>query len=332
MKKTERMQILPVLLACGMLTGCQLAVADSGTTQQDRLIGVYVTTEPVAPDGKTEETVPGEPVGTEVMVSGTSADGERLYGVIPETSAPWQTPLGEDWRQAFPGTTGYALCMVAEEENGVTTIRNGSDPAYGKLGSGVTDNESERIHKQSGTLYLDLSKVGKAETPRTVWINPVYRTQDKRFYLTEGEGISWDSSEAEGASYSYSVREKISESFGEEAQAETTEITVNLAFVYAAQEVAVYQFDEAYGLMEHTIYPAAELPESLDFLPDAQTVLLESRCTDSEGILHTERWSVGRHDSLTDYDGVKSQVLSLPVQSEGLVAEQKSVSICLPAE
>ena len=294
-------------LAC-LLGGCQLAVPQ-GAAGQDTLIGGYATWESI-------------PYFSDNFVSGSSTPA-RLY-------ADWESagrPEGAQWRNIFPDVTGYALCQNTAEEGGDTIyLGSGADPYFSGLAYNSAHNGSETTESMTGTLYADINQISGESVGFT--FSPVYETPDGQIYLMEGQCVTCSTQNLEGSSLSLSVSAAQTESSSWDGTSKTEQnFTAKLSFLYAAQTVRVLQMDADYGVLEQTDYPAAAVPEELEFLPGTEFILLESRSTDAAGAEHTARQIVGR-DELEDY-GADGQLkyVTLYLRGDGPLAEVHAITL-----
>lgn len=294
-------------LAC-LLGGCQLAVPQ-GAAGQDTLIGGYATWESI-------------PYFSDNFVSGSSTPA-RLY-------ADWESadrPEGAQWRDIFPDVTGYALCQNTADEDGDTVyLGTGADPYFSGLAYNSAHNGNETTESMTGTLYADINQISEGITGFT--FSPVYQTADGQIYLAEGQRVTCSAENLEGSTLSLSVSTAQTESSSWDGTSKTEQsFTAKLSFLYAAQTVRVLQMDADYGVLEQADYPAAAVPEALEFLPDAEFILLESRSTDAAGAAHTAQQILGR-DELEDYgaDG-QMKYVTLYLHGDGPLAEVHSITL-----
>lgn len=294
-------------LAC-LLGGCQLAVPQ-GAAEQDTLIGGYATWESI-------------PYFSEHFLSGGDFPA-RLY-------ADWSSadrPDGAQWRDIFPDVTGYALCQNTADEDGDTVyLGTGADPYFSGLAYNSAHNGNESTESMTGTLYADINQISEGITGFT--FSPVYQTADGQIYLAEGQRVTCSAENLEGSTLSLSVSTAQTESSSWDGTSKTEQsFTAKLSFLYAAQTVRILQMDADYGVLEQTDYSAATVPEALEFLPDAEFILLESRSTDAAGAAHTTRQIVGR-DELEDY-GADGQLkyVTLYLHGDGPLAEVHSITL-----
>ena len=256
------------------------------------------------------------------FLSGDGASA-RLY-------ADWDSasqPEGAQWRNIFPDVTGYALCQNTADEDGETVyLGTGADPYFSGLAYNSAHNGKESTESMTGTLYADINQISGDITGFT--FSPVYRTADGQIYLAEGQRVTCSTQNLEGSTLSLSVSAAQTESSSWDATSKTEQnFTAKLAFLYAAQTVRVLQMDADYSVLEQTDYPAATVPEELEFLPNAEFILLESRSTDANGTAHTTRQIIGR-DELEDYgeDG-QLKYVTLYLRGDGPLAEVYAVTL-----
>ena len=178
----------------------------------------------------------------------------------------------------------------------------------------------------TGTLYADISQIGGDITGFT--FSPVYQTADGQIYLAEGQRVTCSTQNLEGSSLSLSVSAAQTESSSWDGTSKTEQgFTAKLSYLYAAQAVRVLQMDADYGVLGQADYPAAAVPEELNFLPGAEFILLESRSTDTAGAEHTARQIIGR-DELEDYgaDG-QMKYVTLYLRGDGPLAEVHAIAL-----
>lgn len=242
------------LLLATMLTGCQLARPET-VAEVDRLIGVYVTLEPLDLfdfeayfNDHAKELLAG---GGEIGPEDAAAYGGRLYAVREEG--------GHGWR--FPGVAGYAMFLYTYED------------AYGSVTASCCDlsDATFSIGPESsaeGTLYIESNRFFCA------YCNPVYQSADGSVYLTAGEGLSFSGDGILGTMTQTIAHESttVAEAGEETVERVSVSATVHITPLDPPDCVAVQQMRADGSVLRRDVYAVDAVPETI--APAAETAYL----------------------------------------------------------
>lgn len=272
--KTKQMIIIIIciILAAFALGAAGIVNVTNETAKknldEDHLIGVLITKEYLD------------------LFDGNINDQGRLYAELVETSQPDET-----------GETIKAKEYVFKDIKGIRFFGPKIPDESGIDGSGsyMSTNIDEGITDASthftilddcetvslkGTIYV--ASGGKSGN---FYFNPVYQTSKGDVYAMSGEGISFL---GEGNGPGTSMSQKISEnrtSSDESKISSGTEVEVTVSVMEDPTRIALLQFDSKNELLEKADFTPGNLPESIDVLPDAQYMIVET--TSAEGIHRT---------------------------------------------
>lgn len=241
----------------GVFSRCLLA-QESAAAGNDSLAGVFVTLESLPDDAPL--------YGTPIWFGGSEA-AALLDGL--------------DF-----GMPGYLLMNWYGTNDAAEVIHTFvSDEDFDDLHltSSITD-EGEASALEA-TLYFALNGLpARSGTPMIAvfYLNPVYRTQDERYYALPGQCLRFDT-DAPGTSGSLSLSDTYTETINGESKAQTARFSVTMSARYAAETVAFLQLDRDLNLVRRDEYDAAALPDTLPFEPAAETLLVQSLCSGPDG-------------------------------------------------
>ena len=167
-----------LLLALG---GCALA-EPAGDAEPDRLIGTYLTTEPLGAIPETDFGKPMKIVEDTVVSSGSEP---RLWAErVTRTLTGEDGDTAETTEFQFPGG-GALLCAARiEDGDGVYHTVTGA-PDFADTGCGFRDTDEGTSVELRGT-----AAVIPGGEERCFYFNPVYQTADGRVYARGGSGFA----------------------------------------------------------------------------------------------------------------------------------------------
>lgn len=270
---------LAVLMALG-LAGCRLARPETepASAGGDTLIGIYVTEEYLDlfdMEAWLEDNAGALLQGGDVTVDAgdSAAYGGRLYAenTLPEEAAA-------DAGLVFPGVSGQGLYVWAADGTDGTCLRSAADDNFGGTSLGVHTTDEGGTISISATLYRD-ARSGYARA----YFNPVYRAADGRIYLTAGQGIHADDSEAEGSTFGYTCSETETRTVNDRSEEETVTVNVQVEMRSGADRVRIIELDAALNVLVQTEYAEADLPEKMTLSARTRYVLVEEQYTDRTG-------------------------------------------------
>ena len=279
------MVILSLLLS--LLSGCQLAIEGADKPSDDRLAGVFVTTEYLDLfDAEAYLNDNLRVVGSELSIEG---DTSEYYGRVYAQ----KTPVDE-WRNdyEFVNLDGFGYYSLIEL--GETMLDNHH---YAGVDEGISDpkthykvtDEGEGV-EMDGTLYFPADG-GEA----VFYFNPVYQTADGDVYVTTGQGFSTDNM-AEGQIYSQTMEEVTTITKNEEKESWSTKVTVHIEGIRLPEKyVLVYMDKNNQTLRTEEYAPGTVLPE-MTVPYDTAYMILEAHKVDGEGNPVVDRELINRGD------------------------------------
>lgn len=195
-----------LLLLCVILLACAdvpLALAES-QTGEDRLAGIFITENYIEP-GMPEIDVS---IHGEIVIK--EQEPERIYGIFNQDDL--SIPV------SFPGLEGFGIynLRIQDETSQVSTGYCTSDDIFTDAHFTASDNEN----------HMEASVYVPADRPCSYYFNPVYQQADGTLYLLPGSGITSDS--LNGGSWSQSIAQSRSESFGGTEETESYRYTVRI--------------------------------------------------------------------------------------------------------
>ena len=263
-------RLIALLIACVMLTGCQLAtdeVNEDGLVNQDQLVGVVVTMEhldlfdieaflkdnPQALRG-------GEinPVGSEYQ--------NRIYAqeVVENTTT-------EDGVSAT--TTYYNFDhvdgMYLLDYQAKTYLEDGSllaDMTVGDCSEGIL-SVAYLGDRMEGTIYVPR---GSGEV--CFFTNPVYQDAEGRLYLVAGTGTS--NNDLSGSMWQ-TITEEYTETIDGEVTTRKREVEIRMESVEVPTKVAIIQMSGENILLDRQEFTPEDLPETLTPVDGCAYILVE---------------------------------------------------------
>lgn len=291
----------------GMVT---LADAAAEEAAEDRLVGVFVTTEYL--DLFDSEAYFHEHAD-ELLRGGTmdareiDAYQRRLYAARIENRV-----TGEDgservsWEYKFTDVEGiaYFYTQTKDEAGSYSSLYGDEAISGGKNAIDVSDAGSRVT--LDGIVY---TVIGSALP--TLYFNPVYQAADGAIYAVSGSGMSFssDGDEAEGETFSQTLSAEYKKAQNEVTTADSIAVKVAIQRIYLPTGVRVVQFDENDAVLASKEYRPGELPETLSLEKAAAYLIVESQRRDLQGKTITSRTLYERgaesFDSLYDRgDGI----------------------------
>ena len=272
MKNKRNILIVCTLIMVTLLSGCQLAKEDGQATERNRLVGIYITKEHLDLfdfDRCFEDHIADFANGGNVEIESSDQYGGRLYAELRERRVK-SDDTGEIysiWEHEFPSVEGIAFYMAeVTEPDGESYISsyNGGAICDGHFAYG-TDATLE------GTLYLAVT-----DALNTVYLNPVYQSNDGRVFLTAGEGHASSTYNAEGTVFSMSLEETYSTTDNGETEKESFKVTVHIAAKYPSQNITIIQMDAQSAMVVKDEYNSGNLPEQIEVDSGTAYIILET--------------------------------------------------------
>lgn len=290
--KTRIITILSCALALFFaLSGCQLAREDAGAGQEDRFIGVFLTTEYLDLfdlEAYFTNNI-GDIFNDKIIEGDTQKYQDRIYAT-PVENEYTDEETGEKittTEYVFEGISGiayFAPTVPATDafERYHTTM---SDLAI--CDSSIHHNISDNANSISmeGSIYIAVGK--EAE----FYFNSVYQSADGRVYLlSEGGGfmISGDI-DSEGDIYAQTMESEYTTTENGITKTSSVSVEVSIRTMFAPKRICIIQMNAESQVIAQEEYAADAMPHT--FFPDADTeyIVVETYKSDEEGGLFVTR-------------------------------------------
>ena len=254
-------RMIPLILIAALLftlAGCTLAVTEGGVEgAKDRLVGIYVTTEPL-------DSAP--------------SDGQRLYAETVKT--PWTDDEGKShdfFEYDLPGE-GAALYFTVWEGTGDDRhTASHSDDAVQDIFHEIRVagyDGSQETNVLTGTVF-----VAPGEGDRVLYFNPVYQPEDGQVYVTAESGFGFSigaGNQCEGEVYGHELSETTTITVdGKEVETGST-IKVTVSVMFAPKSVTVFQFDSHGAVLRKTTWQAGQAPDQIVLETDTAYLIVET--------------------------------------------------------
>jgi len=263
-----------------MLTGCQLALENMeiNAAYEDRLIGVFVTTEHLDLfdfESYLHDNIRGISGGN-IIVSGNTQKYEgRLYAEL-HTKMVTSEVTGESFKReeyVFPDVYGipyFAVTVTGDEiiESYITTM---SDPAIvdGSMHIHASDDSGKTVLE--GTIYV--TPGGKE---RLYYFNPVYQSADDRVYTLAGGGISTHGVQSEGSVMSQTLEATTTVTENGETKTYGISVTLSINIMIPPEKIVLLEMDTDNNLISRVEYMPGSLPKSLLPNPETAYIIVET--------------------------------------------------------
>lgn len=244
-----------LLFLCGGLLAradVPLALAES-QTGEDRLAGIFLT------ENYIEPAIPELDVNIHGEIVIKEQGPERIYGIFIQDDL--SIPV------TFPGLDGFGIynLQIQDETSQVSPGYYTCDDIFTDAHFTASDSEE----------HMEASVYVRAGSPCSYYFNPVYQQADGTLYLLPGTGITSDS--LNGASWSQSIAQSRSESFGETEETESYRYTVHIIsadvpvdteLIFMSRENQVLQSlsDGELNLLFQEDMPQLEIPADVSYL------------------------------------------------------------------
>lgn len=311
------------ILLCGLLClplcGCQLALPDSdiAATQGDRLIGVFVTEEPL--DLFDFEAYLNDNLNTLAQNGDTTltdTETQRYNGRIYATKTT-ETLHSEDGSLvemetfAFEGVQGSALyCYTMVNENGeeysTSTVTGQMQDV--KIATG---NDT----KLEGTILLNAMATA---TPLSYYANPVYQTVQGDVYLTAGQGMSFSGDYAMGMSGTSSLTEEQTITRNGETTTTSFSVSITAEMALPATQITLLEMSAEDEVIKQHQFTPETLPEELT--PQAGTAYAIAKITSAGNAINPQQQSY----QLMQKGG---NPLVVALAGQGTICESKNLTL-----
>lgn len=267
--------LLLVLLLTVSNVGCSLAKKEAAVPEKDRLIGAFISREPIEKTYATVEWVPA--------------------GKVP----------AHPFNMSFDGIKGVFLYFfedqISEDESSfIWPVGRGMN-----VNDNFIEEEGKRIVEVTGTAYF-MPRVG--EDINEFYLNPIYQTADREVYVVKGNSISiGPGMNSPGASCSLKYEEEERRTLIDKTQIDKTTIEVTLYVAYEPVSIQLYQMSSDDKVVKKETYHPGEQGMDLYMETETEYVLLETeqRLPTGETRMYREiyNWDGNNTVEIPDHDG-----------------------------
>jgi len=299
--------LLVLALALGITGAVKLGGEDT-TAENNRLIGILVTTEYLDlfdNDRYLEENLP------ELMSGETPDTGEyagRLWGELID-----RIEYGDDGtpiyskEYVFPDNDGI-FCYAAEVEESYT-VTGGEGVSEPRLNINSTDDGEDLSYQCVVSVNANIP------AEMELYFNPVYQTKDGRVFAVSGDAFMY-SGGPEGEVYTITLSEEYTVTENGKKTTDRFSIAVATDYVYPAKTVSVIQMDGASAILSREEYTLDSLPEAISPVSGAEYIIVESRGTDALGQPVTNRAMYQPEDIIAKVFAAREDGICTPVSMD----------------
>ena len=288
MKRKLKLCILSIvmILLSGLLSGCSLAKEDAGESADgmeeknaDRLVGVFLTTEYLDlfdMEGYLEDNIDQIVDGGNIAIEDASKYNDRLYGTIDKHGYT-EAKDCEYWEIRFAELEGIPFFYSEWQEDGqepFSMLMSGDEICDVTQHLNVTDG-GESV-KLTGTIY---ALVNKNAESIGFYVNPVYMTEDGRYYAVSGMG-HYQSGVLEG-SHTVTIEEEMvkTENGEKEVYGGSVELTVSLV-ASEPKEIRLQYMNERLDVVHTESFASGTLPSQINLVEGTTCIVVETEWED----------------------------------------------------
>ena len=267
--------ILALIFAAG-LCGFTLAQPDaSENAQNDRMIGVLITTEYLDlfdVEGYLSDNI-GKMSGGDITISDDNSKyQDRLYATLKDKrlTSEYSGEVVTTKEYVFEGVRGfpYFYYTITDGTETYNTASGNEAVSDGHTDISVTD-EGESV-TLDGTIYV-ASTGGNV----TYYMNPVYQSSDGRVYAMSGSGMSFDG-DSEGMTCSHTIDSSTTVTENGEKKTHSISVKTTISVMNPPRRVSVLQFDSDDAILSREEYLPGSLPETITPKQGCSYIILET--------------------------------------------------------
>lgn len=262
-------------LMLSLLSGCQLATEEGDKATEDRLVGVFVTTESL-------EDVLEEAQKSEEFTLDVERDAVYLNRIYAEQRAT------EDGLASYTFTgldgIGYFNTTQTGEDGDVYLIPYRDDCL---IDAGTTHKviDGERGMEMESVIYFLAT-----DSDRTFLFNPVYQTEDDRVYVTPS--IGWRGNDG----YTNIMEQNRILTVNGESESLYTKVTTRVEGVQPAEKYVLIYMDEKHQMISSGEYAPGSMPSEMTIPGGTSYLILETYGRNEDGGFLAERQVVNKDD------------------------------------
>ncbi len=295
MKRNKIYASIAAVVLTASLTGCSLAgkdlVGNEDSAFHDRLIGVYVTQEPIDLfdfEGYANDHLSQLADGSHTIADTAGYEGRLYAELVEETVYDEENQPHTYWTYAFDPSLGGSACftptIAADWGDHVSTIIDDSISA--SKTHFISTDEEERIELEA-TLYICAGT--EASEEYFVYINPVYQADDGSVYLTSGSGIGLNDRAGAGGVFTQTLSDSVTKTENDKSITKSAEIIFHVAGIYPPDKIVFLQMDREDNVLSKESFLPGTVPKAYPMQPDCAYLIISSHSTDMEGNPAAER-------------------------------------------
>ncbi len=270
MMMSRKVNLMVLVLLIITLTGCQLAQADGDISNEDSLIGVFLTIDDIDFYSMIEDTE----ISMEDLKNGNFPQGKIYADLDYHISTNVET--GEEfevWEYEFPTLNGVFLGSPNRVNDDVREFMN--------IGYGISNmhfavgGDKESI---SGTAYM------VPKDSNTVYVNQIYQSSNGEVYVTSGNIYSYEGDSRLGSSSEYKIVEARTITENGVTSEKAFEVEVTVEFIYPTGTMEIIQMDKNDKVLVKNSYEAEIIPERIVLDKDTEYVVVKSASKDIEEV------------------------------------------------
>jgi len=267
-----------------VLSGCQLAKEQTdGNAYEDRLIGVFITTEFLSLfDIESYFNNSGFRDGEILMDGRMQAYQNRLYATLV-TKTLINEKTGEEIQTedfVFEGIDGIPFFTPTipktSEHEGYGTTLLGDAISNRHISIYVGDNINSTT--MEGTIFVSPLKNNPA-----FYFNPVYQSADYSVYLVSGQGLSMSGDVASGATMNQTLEATTTIMENGITKTDSMSISISISTMFAPEKIIILQMDAENSLISRAEHKTDAMPKT--FTPEISTayIIVETHKQDNTG-------------------------------------------------
>lgn len=256
------------------LSSCKLAKEEVNVSNDDSIIGMYLTSEPINSE-------------------------DKIYAELVTTTDGYTDSAGntlETNKYVFKGLDGIPLFLPTQTIDGNDTIVNSTD---GVSNVNILAGDNEGV---SGTLYAN----PKTEN-FTLYSYTVYQTSTGEIYLMTDEPHNISTNYQEGASISSKVEENKKVTIDGETKQRNFKAEITVEFRKPSETIEVVEFDKDNYLVIDTSYNVEVIPDKIELQKETAFVVINFDNSDKSEIYN--KGSETQSQGFTFYRQTDSELL-----------------------
>lgn len=265
--------ILLAAFALGATGTVQLAGDEIAKTGQDRLIGVFITTESLDLfdfEGYMLDHADTLPSGGEISGADAAAYQNRLYATLVLTGGRPQ--------YVFDGVDGICFFSASYTDTAGTYTGVSGDDAVSDGHTALRSTDAGEDLSLEGTIYASTSG-----GPPLFYTNPVYQTESGEVYAVSGQGMSYGGTITSGMSGTHTLSETQTVTVDGESKTVRSDVAITFSYMDPPTNISVVQLDSAHHAVSVQEYAPGSLPDSLVTEPNTAYLLVETRRKAADG-------------------------------------------------